>query len=161
MDIFGSAANVNSWWCSYGICASPGAWGGGGSCESLCLNLVLPPPVLYGMPRDNQRSLRADHLCPCCLFFLHIGICFCVAPGLKKALSAAALVLARANDADRTLTLKRIRSKSVEVTLEHRLLDQIVPADPPGFESPMVRWALGHDGTPQRLDCAPCGLPMC
>ncbi len=87
----------------------------------------------------STRCVRITHLCPRCVFFPRVGICFCVAPGLKKALSAAALVLARANDADLTLTLKRIRSKSVEVTLEHRLLDQIVPADPPGFESPMVR----------------------
>ena len=57
-------------------------------------------------------------------------------------MAAAAMVLARANEADRTLTLKRIRSKSVEVSLEHRLIDQITPQDPPltkNADSPHVR----------------------
>ncbi len=75
--------------------------------------------------RGVGQTVSASLLC-CLLAALGLD-----GAGLKKAMSAAAMVLARANESDRSLTLKRIRSKSVEVTMEHRLLDQITPQDPP------------------------------
>ena len=50
-------------------------------------------------------------------------------PGIKKALAAAAMILARASEADRHMTLKRIKSKAVDVT-DQRLIDQVIPPDP-------------------------------
>ena len=54
--------------------------------------------------------------------------------GLKKALAVAAMVLANANETDRTTTLKNIKTKSVEVS-NQRLLDQVIPKDPPAPKS--------------------------
>ncbi len=50
--------------------------------------------------------------------------------GLKKALAVSAMVLANANETDRANTLKSIKVKSLEVTSQ-RLVDQVVPKDPP------------------------------
>lgn len=56
---------------------------------------------------------------------------------MKKALAVGAMVLANANETDRALTLKAIRAKSVEVT-DQRLLDQVIPKDPPMPRLPTV-----------------------
>jgi hypothetical protein len=61
------------------------------------------------------------------------------ASGLKKALAAASLVLGRAADVDQSVTLKRIRSKAVDV-VHHRLVDQVTPAfAPPTAASAQAR----------------------
>ena len=44
------------------------------------------------------------------------------------------MVLANANETDRTTTLKNIKTKSVEVS-NQRLLDQVIPKDPPAPKS--------------------------
>jgi hypothetical protein len=55
------------------------------------------------------------------------------------------MVLGRANDADRAATLKRIKLKSVEVSGQ-RLLDQVVPSDPPVPRSAVESLQVRHLG---------------
>ena len=93
-------------------------------------------------------SVRAAQACLCvCVFealclwvfmslLLHVCVCMCVYvwAGLKKALAAATMVLGRASEADRTLTLKRIKAKSVELS-DQKLVDYVIPPDGPAMKS--------------------------
>ncbi len=65
--------------------------------------------------------------------------------GLKKALAASAMILARASEADRTMTLKRIKSKAIDVT-DQKLVDFVIPVDPPAAPTALASLEVSHCG---------------